>query len=63
MRSYIFTERERRILQAFVDGKTVDNIEVSKILFRFREYKVLPVDIDLYFKVRSIAESKIARST
>jgi len=57
MRSYIFTERERRILQAFVDGRDVDMIDVSKILYRFREYKRLPLDIDLYLRVRSVAES------
>jgi len=60
MRSYIFTERERQILQAFVNGTATatDRIEVSKILYRFRQYRNLGADINLYFRVQSLAESK-----
>ena len=37
MRTYIFTERERRILEAYLTEAKVDKIEVSKIMHRFRK--------------------------
>jgi len=63
MRSYIFTERERSILQAFASGSNVDMTEVSKILYRFKMYKQLPIDIDLFLRIRSIAKPETANPT
>jgi len=61
MRAYVFTERERRILKAFINGKPFDRIELSKILYRFRQYETLLTDIDLYLTVRRrVTESKAA---
>jgi hypothetical protein len=52
MRTYIFTERERRILEAYLTEAKVDKIEVSKIMHRFRKYTTLFEDVYLYLRVR-----------
>jgi len=52
MRTYIFTDRERRILEAFLTGKKVDKIKLSKIMYRVRKYKTLFDDTYLYLRVR-----------
>ena len=52
MRTYIFTERERRILEAHLAGGEVDSIEVSKIMHRIRKFKTLFEDVYLYLRVR-----------
>ena len=52
MRSYIFTGRERRILEAHLINADVDRIAVSKIMHRIRKYKTLFDDVYLYLKVR-----------
>ena len=52
MRTYIFTERERRILEAYLTNINVNKIEVSKIMHRIRKYKTLFEDVYLYLQVR-----------
>jgi len=52
MRTYIFTDRERRILEAHLAGADVDSIEVSKILHRIRKFNALFEDVYLYLRVR-----------
>jgi len=52
MRTYIFTARERRILEAHLAGTKVSGTEVSKIMYRFRKYKTLFDDVYLYLQVR-----------
>ena len=52
MRTYIFTKRERRILEAYLTDAKVDKIEVSKIMHRLRKYKTLFEDVYLYLRVR-----------
>jgi len=52
MRTYIFTDRERRILQAYVTIADVDRIEVSKIMHRIRKFQTLFDDVYLYLQVR-----------
>ena len=52
MRTYIFTDRERRILEAYLTDAKVDKIEVSKIMHRFRKYTTLFEDVYLYLRVR-----------
>ena len=52
MRTYIFTDRERRILEAYLTDAKVDKIEVSKIMHRVRKYTTLFEDVYLYLRVR-----------
>jgi hypothetical protein len=53
MRTYIFTERERRILEAYlVNAANVDKIALSKIIHRFKKYKKLFDDVFLYLQIR-----------
>lgn len=52
MRTYIFTARERRILEAFLTHTKVDRVEVSKIMHRIRKHDTLFDDVYLYLKVR-----------
>jgi hypothetical protein len=52
MRTYIFTDRERHILEAFVTGSEVDRTKVSKIMHRIRKHQALFEDVYLYLRVR-----------
>jgi hypothetical protein len=53
MRTYIFTDRERRIMEAYVAHPArVDKIEVSKIMHRIRKTETLFEDVYLYLAVR-----------
>ncbi|UCD26094.1 MAG: hypothetical protein JSW19_00230 [Candidatus Bathyarchaeota archaeon] len=52
MRTYIFTKRERRIIEAYVTSRPVDSIQVSKIIHRIRKYNTLFEDVYLYLQVR-----------
>ncbi|MEM2687897.1 MAG: hypothetical protein QW796_06075 [Thermoproteota archaeon] len=60
MRSYIFTELERRILNSWLNGElTLKDIRLQKVLSRVRLFKDLARDVELYLAVRSrLAESK-----
>jgi hypothetical protein len=63
MHSRIFSERERNLLKAWIEGRSVDTISLSKILYRFRVFKTLESDISLYLAVKRKAEPKTATST
>lgn len=52
MRTYIFTNRERRILEAYLINTDVDKIAISKIMHRIRKYRTLFDDVYLYLRVR-----------
>lgn len=52
MRTYIFTDRERRILEAYLINADVDKIAISKIMHRIRKYRTLFDDVYLYLRVR-----------
>jgi len=52
MRTYIFTDRERRILEAYLTNTDVDKIALSKIMHRIRKYGTLFEDVYLYLRVR-----------
>ena len=52
MRAYIFTDRERRILEAFATGGKLDNTEASKILDKIRRHQTLFEDVYLYLRIR-----------
>jgi len=52
MRSHIFTNNERRILEDYLTNADVNKVEVSKILDRIRKHSILFEDIYLYLQVR-----------
>jgi len=52
LRSYIFTDRERQIIQAFLAGERVDRLDIGRIKHRARLFrKTLTSDIDLFLKL------------
>jgi len=63
MRSYIFTERERKILVGMLVGEKVSRVDVAKIMFRFRRFTQLAKDVELYLALRKFAESEATGST
>jgi hypothetical protein len=63
MRSYIFTERERRIVEAMLRGETVSRLEVAKIRHRLRRFTRLRNDVDLYLALVKLTETETAKST
>jgi hypothetical protein len=52
MRNYIFTDRERHILEAYLIKNDVDKVALSKVLNRIKEGKLLFEDVFLYLQVR-----------
>ncbi|HDO41891.1 MAG TPA: hypothetical protein ENH03_03210 [Candidatus Bathyarchaeota archaeon] len=60
MRSYIFTDLERKTLRDWLEGRiTLKNVRLRKTLSRVRLFKRLSEDVNLYSVVRSrLAESK-----
>ena len=51
MRTYIFTEREREIIEAFIEGKKLPSLTVARIRHRIRTFKELESDVQLYLKL------------
>ncbi|UCC57893.1 MAG: hypothetical protein JSW14_05895 [Candidatus Bathyarchaeum sp.] len=52
MNSHIFTDEERRILEAYLTKADVDKISLSKLLNRIKTKKILFEDVFLYLQVR-----------
>ena len=52
MRNYIFTDRERSILEAYLIKADIDKITLAKILKRMKKQQTLFEDIFLYLQVR-----------
>ena len=57
MRTYVFTDRERRILESHLSGGKVDKRELSKIMDKLRKRRALFEDIYLYLSVRKTMTS------
>ena len=53
MRTYIFSDRERRILEAYLTRAKIDRGELTKILTQIKKKKMLFEDVYLYLQVRS----------
>jgi hypothetical protein len=64
MRAYIFTERERKVIQAFFEGRvSFTNRAFSQIRTRIK-LPSLKSDVELYLALeRRLAEPKTAVST
>ena len=53
MRSYIFTDRERRIIRDFLEGRrNIKDRALSVILTRVKSFKYLASDVELYLRLR-----------
>jgi len=64
MRSYIFTKKERvRIRKALDRRISLRDRSLHVILSRLRHFKDLAGDVELYVRLRRIAESEGAFST
>jgi len=64
MRSYIFTERERTLIRRVLDGRIrLKDRSVDVILSRLRHFEELASDVELYLRLRRLAESEGAVST
>jgi hypothetical protein len=57
MRNYIFTDRERRILEAYLLKADADKSALSKILNRIKKEKLLFEDVFQYLQVRKTVTS------
>jgi len=64
MRSYIFTEKERALIRRVLDRRmSLSDRKLRVVLSRLRHFKDLAGDIELYIRLRRLAESKGAIST
>jgi len=64
MRSYIFTERERTLILRVLDKRiSLKDRSLDVILSRLRHFKELAGDVELYIRLRRLAESEGAVST
>jgi hypothetical protein len=65
MRTYIFTDLERRVLNEWLSGAlTQKDMRVQRVLSRVRLFSTLASDIDLFMRVRSrLAKPESAVST
>jgi len=64
MRSYIFTDKERALIRRILNKQvTPRNKTFRVIIFRIRHFKELSRDVELYIRLRRLAESEGAIST
>jgi len=62
MRTYVFTDRERGIINEFLEGARSWDVEVSKIWHRITHFKELEQDVELYLKFRKKQASSSPKS-
>lgn len=64
MRTYIFTERERGIVTAFLSGEKTGGMDIARIKYMVNTFKNLSGDIALYRRLRiQLAKTSSAVST
>jgi hypothetical protein len=65
MRSYIFTDHERKLIRAFLDGKIAPfDLSLRHIRSRMKHFKALANDVNLYLLLEDrLAKSETAAST
>ncbi|MCW4052816.1 MAG: hypothetical protein NWE78_06385 [Candidatus Bathyarchaeota archaeon] len=54
MRDFIFTEREREVLESFLVNVKIDQPIVTRILKKIESNKTLFEDVYLYLRVRKL---------
>jgi len=53
MRTYIFTEKERKAISGFLNGSTArDNPALMTVIYRIKSFRNLASDMDLYVRLR-----------
>lgn len=62
MRSYIFTARERRLFGNWLEEKEVDATSLSKLIYRFRTFKSLEGDVDLWLRIHRRLKAEPSRA-
>jgi len=64
MRSYIFNSRERALVRKAIDKRIrLKDRRLHVVMSRLRHFKELARDIELYIRLRRLAESEGAFST
>jgi len=64
MRSYIFTGRERALIRKALDKRIrLKDRRLHVVMSRLRHFKRLAQDVELYVRLRRLAESEGAFST
>nr|MDO8099798.1 hypothetical protein [Candidatus Njordarchaeota archaeon] len=64
MRSYIFTGRERALVRKAIDKRIrLKDRRLHVVMSRLRHFKELARDVELYIRLRRLAESEGAVST
>ena len=64
MRSYIFTGRERVLVRKALDKRIrLKDRKLHVVMSRLRHFKELAGDVELYVRLRRLAESEGAVST
>ena len=64
MRSYIFTSRERALIRKALDKRIrLRDRRLHVVMSRLRHFKELAEDVELYIRLRRLAESVRAVST
>jgi len=64
MRSYIFTSRERSLVRKVLDKRIrLKDRRLHVVMSRLRHFKELAGDVELYVRLRRLAESEGAVST
>jgi len=64
MRSYIFTSRERVLVRKALDKRIrLKDRRLHVLMSRLRHFKELAQDVELYVRLRRLAESEGAVST
>lgn len=59
MRTYIFTETERRAIRLLLDRKiSPSDPKVAYIRSRVKSFEALAEDVELYLRLRGLAESE-----
>jgi uncharacterized protein YjhX (UPF0386 family) len=62
MRTYIFTDRERRILETWLGGGRVEIKAISQVLSRIKSFNRLGNDIDLYLVAKRRLKAKPSKT-
>jgi hypothetical protein len=60
MRKYIFTERERRIIEAYLSGATTKGVDIARLRYNLKVFKRLGEDVELYLRFREAVSAKSA---
>ncbi len=58
MRKYIFTERERRIITAYLEGVKTTGVDIGRLKYNLKVFERLREDVELYLRFREAVTAK-----